>query len=243
MFVHVFPAGALAANCYVLGATGAGAYPVAGEWPGDCVVVDPGQDAAAPLAELLGANGLRPVAVLLTHGHLDHVAGAAQVCRTFGVPAYIHEADAAMLDDPMAGLSPQLRAGIAALLGPDDDLTALRPDELRSLGGVTELALAGLTIHVDHVPGHTPGSVVYRVSGGDEGPAEQLFTGDTLFAGTIGRTDLPGGSTSQILESIATKLLTRPDDAVVRPGHGPESTIGAERRSNPFLRSGGLSPR
>jgi glyoxylase-like metal-dependent hydrolase (beta-lactamase superfamily II) len=239
VFVHHFPSGALAANCYVLGATRAGQRPVAGERPDDCVIIDPGQDAVSHLVETLGRNLFRPVAVLLTHGHLDHVASAAQVCRTFGIPAYLHDGDAFMLDDPLAGLSPQLRAGISALIGPDDDLTALRPDDLRSLADVTELSLAGLTIHVDHVPGHTPGSVVYRV---DHEPAEHLFTGDTLFAGTIGRTDLPGGSTPQILSSIATKLLTRPDDAVVLPGHGPRSTIGAERRSNPFLRSADIIP-
>jgi glyoxylase-like metal-dependent hydrolase (beta-lactamase superfamily II) len=239
VFVHFFPSGALAANCYVLGATGPGAGPVAGQRPADCVIIDPGQDAAAHLAGFLDGNLLRPVAVLLTHGHLDHVASAAQACRTFGIPAYLHDGDAFMLDDPLAGLSPQLRAGISALIGPDDDLTALRPDDLRSPAGVTELSLAGLTIHVDHVPGHTPGSVVYRV---DHEPAEHLFTGDTLFAGTIGRTDLPGGSTPQILSSIATKLLNRPDDAVVHPGHGPDTTIGAERRSNPFLRSAGITP-
>ncbi|HEY7816199.1 MAG TPA: MBL fold metallo-hydrolase [Nakamurella sp.] len=236
-----FPSGALAANCYVLGATRAGDVPVAGEQPGDCVVVDPGQDAAGRLAETLDRNDLRPVAVLLTHGHLDHVADAAKICHAFDVPAYLHQADQYMLDDPLAGLSTQLRAGISALLGPDDDLTALRPPDVRSPGDGEDLALAGLALFVDHVPGHTGGAVVYRVPAGPGNPAEQLFTGDTLFAGSIGRTDLPGGSTPQIMESIATKLLTRLDDAVVLPGHGPSTTIGAERADNPFLRPGGLA--
>lgn len=245
MRVSFFPSGALAANCYLLESTRPGDRSAGDGRVGDCVVVDPGQDAARQLAELLPAHSLRPVAVLLTHGHLDHVASAAQVCRTFDIPTYLHEADQYMLDDPLAGLSPQLRAGITAILGPDDDLTALRPDDVRGLAGVAELTLAGLTVHVDHVPGHTPGSVVYRVassdSGDPDGPGdsvEHLFTGDTLFAGSIGRTDLPGGSTEKIMESIATRLLSRPDDAAVHPGHGPSTTIGAERRTNPFLRAG-----
>jgi glyoxylase-like metal-dependent hydrolase (beta-lactamase superfamily II) len=225
----------LAANCYIIGASLTDTDPVDAERLGACVVIDPGQDAARPLAQVLTRDSLRPVAVLLTHGHLDHVATAAEICRTFEIPAFIHESDAYMLDDPLAALSPQLRAGITAILGPNDDLAALRPDDLRSLAGVPELSLAGLTIAVDHVPGHTGGSVVYRVARGVDDSEEHLFTGDTLFAGSIGRTDLPGGSTRQIMQSIAGKLLTRPDEAIVHAGHGPRSTIGIERATNPFL--------
>jgi len=226
VLVAGFPAGPLAANCYVLA-------PAAGA---DCVVVDPGQGATERLRGVLDEHRLRPVAVLLTHGHLDHVASARAVCSRAEVPAYLHDADEYMLDDPLAALSPQLQAGIAALLQPGDDLDALRPDEVQLLGHArnTVLDLAELSIDVLGTPGHTGGSVVYRIAADGDRP-EILLTGDTLFAGSVGRTDLPGGSTPQILASISAQLLTRPDDAVVLPGHGPTSTIGAERVGNPFL--------
>ena len=233
MLVAGFPAGPLAANCYVL-APGAGA---------ECVVVDPGQAALDRLESVLDEHRLRPVAVLLTHGHLDHVANARAVCSRAEAPAYLHAADEYMLDDPLAALSPELRAGITAFLQPGDDLDALRPDGVEILGGEGSspgdwprvLELAGLEFEVLGTPGHTGGSVVYRIAAEADRP-EILLTGDTLFAGSIGRTDLPGGSTPQILESITAQLLTRPDDAVVLPGHGATSTIGAERAGNPFLR-------
>lgn len=227
MLIAGFPAGALAANCYVL-ASGDDA---------DCVVVDPGQDAVDRLRSLLEEHRLRPVAVLLTHGHLDHVASARAVCSEYRCVAYLHRADQYMLTDPLAGLSPQFRAGVAGMLGPGDDLNALCPDQVEH-PEAGELTLAGLPLVVHHTPGHTQGSVVYRLAGDGNRP-EVLLTGDTLFAGSIGRTDLPGGSTPQILASIEAELLTRPDDAVVLPGHGPTSTIAAERASNPFLQRRG----
>ena len=225
MLVAGFPSGALAANCYVL--SPAGGSP-------ECVVVDAGQACAAPLADLLAEHRLQPVAVLLTHGHLDHVAGAREVCARYGIPAYLHGADDYMLTDPLSALSAQLRSGIAAILGPQDDLSALRPDDVRPLDGAGQLELAGLTLAVDHTPGHTGGSVTYRIAGDGDRP-ELLLTGDTLFAGSIGRTDLPGGSLTELLTSIELSLLSRPDGAVVLPGHGPSSTIGRERSTNPFL--------
>ncbi len=220
MLIAGFPAGAFQANCYLLAAH-AGA---------EAVVVDPGQDATERLHALCAEHRLHPVAVLLTHGHLDHTATAAQVCAAADdISAYLHGADEYMLDDPAAGLSPELRGVLQGL-----DLTGLRPRSVRTLTGVTELQLAGLNFQVDHTPGHTGGSVVYRIASDGDRP-EVLLTGDTLFAGTVGRTDLPGGSYQQLLESVAGKLLSRPDDAVVLPGHGLSSTIGAERVGNPFL--------
>lgn len=219
MLIAGFPAGSFQANCYVIGVE-----------PGsDAVVVDPGEDAAGQLASILREHRMRPVAVLLTHGHLDHIASAAQVCARAGVPAYLHGEDDYMLDDPLAGLSSQLRSALAGM-----DLGGLRPAEVVSLTGVTDLQLAGLHLAVDHAPGHTGGSVVYRFAATDDRP-EVMLTGDTLFAGSVGRTDLPGGSTAQLMMSIADKLLSRPDEAVILPGHGPTSTIGAERAGNPFL--------
>lgn len=219
MLIAGFPAGSFQANCYLIGA----------EPGGEALVVDPGQDAWEHLSKVLDEHRLRPAAVLLTHGHLDHTASAARVCDQFGIPAYLHSADDYMLDDPMASLTPQLRGALRGL-----DLSGLRPTEVRSLTGGTELQLAGLTIGVESTPGHTGGSVVYRLPG-EEGRPEVLLTGDTLFAGSVGRTDLPGGSADELLASIARRLLTRADDAVVLPGHGAASTIGAERRGNPFL--------
>jgi len=214
-----FPAGSFQANCFV----------VAPEAGGQCVVIDPGEDAAERLQSLLAEHRLTPVAVLLTHGHLDHTASAAAVCRAADIPAYIHPADEYMLDDPLAALSPELRAALADL--PKD---GFRPGEVLPLADLLEPDLADLPLTVDHLPGHTGGSVVYRFAGDGDRP-EILFTGDTLFAGSIGRTDLPGGSMDQELASIADRVLSRADDAVVLAGHGPATTVGNERKRNPFL--------
>ncbi len=225
MLITGFPAGPLAANCYVLA-------------PGDgagCVVVDPGQRASDPLRRLLADHGLTPVAALVTHGHFDHVGSVGEVCAEYDIPLYIGAGDEYMLADPWAAVSPELAAGIGQLLGPGERLEPIRPAEVITLGSEydADLELADLSIAVLPVPGHTQGSVVYRVAP-EDGP-EVLLTGDTLFAGSIGRTDLPGGSTPGILQSIRRQLLTRADDAVVLPGHGEASTIGRERASNPFL--------
>lgn len=217
MLIAGFPSGSLRANCYVVA-------PAAG---GECLVVDPGEGAAEPLRELLDTHRLTPTAVLLTHGHLDHVASAAEVCRSVDVPAHLHAADEHLLDDPLSGLSPELVAALAGF-----PLEDLRPPEVLNLQD--GLTLAGLRIAVDHTPGHTPGSVVFRIAATDGHP-EVLFTGDTLFAGSVGRTDLPGGSWPQLQHSLTSMLLARPDDAVVLPGHGGASTIGAQRAGNPFL--------
>jgi hydroxyacylglutathione hydrolase len=214
-----FPAGSFQANCFV----------VAQEAGAPCVVIDPGEDAAERLQTVLDEHRLTPVAVLLTHGHLDHMASAAAICRAADIPAYIHPADEYMLDDPMAALSAELRAALAGM--PKD---GFRPDQVLPLADLLEPGLADLPLTVDHLPGHTGGSVVYRFAGDGDRP-EILFTGDTLFAGSIGRTDLPGGSMDQELASIADRVLSRADDAVVLAGHGPATTVGNERTSNPFL--------
>jgi hydroxyacylglutathione hydrolase len=220
-----FPAGSFQANCYVL----------AVEPGGPCVVVDPGEDALTRLEQLLAEHRLRPVAVLVTHGHLDHVATAGALGRQADVPVHIHPADEFMLDDPFAALSPQLRAALVGL-----PMDGLRPDTVIGLADLQEPGLAGLPLTIDHTPGHTGGSVVIRIAGDGDRP-EILLTGDTLFTGSIGRTDLPGGSLAQELGSIHDRLLTRPDSAVVLPGHGPSTTIGAERIANPFLTAAALA--
>ncbi len=216
MLVVGFPAGAFQTNCYLIS-------PGEGE---QCVIVDPGQDAEAGVAEAIRKYRLSPVAVVLTHGHLDHTFSVTPVCDGNDIPAWIHPEDRAMLADPFIGLS----AESAAFFG---DLTMREPAEVREMTDGAELDLAGLTLTVDHTPGHTRGSVTFRTTAEEGG--QLVFAGDTLFAGSIGRTDLPGGSMEQMTESLRTKLLPLPDDTVVLPGHGPTTTIGRERASNPFL--------
>lgn len=216
MLVDGFPSGSFAANCFVL-APG----------PGEaCVVIDPGQDAEEQLAERLRKHRLTPVAVLLTHGHFDHVFAVAPVCDGNDIPAWIHPSDRHMLADPLRGISPEA----LALFG--GRLQLREPREVRELSDGALLELAGLRLTVDHTPGHTGGSVVFHA--GTE-QARLLFAGDTLFAGSIGRTDLPGGDYQQIMESLRAKVLPLADDTVVLPGHGPATTIGRERAANPFL--------
>jgi glyoxylase-like metal-dependent hydrolase (beta-lactamase superfamily II) len=216
VLVAGFPAGSWATNCYVVA-------PSAGE---ECVVVDPGQDAVEGIEELLRRHRLHPVAVLLTHGHIDHVWSVVPVCGAHGVPAYVHAADRDLLSDPAKGFG--LPVGRQLFGG----FTFGEPDDVRELAAGQELELAGLAIAVDLAPGHTPGSVTFRMPGEE---AATLFSGDLLFAGSIGRTDLPGGDTAEIMRSLARVCLPLPDETVVLPGHGPRTTIGRERASNPFL--------
>jgi hydroxyacylglutathione hydrolase len=230
-----FPAGAFAANCYLL-ADGPGS---------ECLIIDPGQDAEQGIEEIVERYRLRPVAVLTTHSHIDHIWSVAPVCGARGIPAYIHAADRPLLTDPARGLS----------LGPSQQLFGglqfTEPDDVLELTDGMTLDLAGVTLIVDHAPGHTPGSVTFRLpeaaspgglTPGATGLAEAgtLFTGDLLFAGSIGRTDLPGGDYETILASLARVCLPLADETVVLAGHGSQTTIGAERARNPFL--AGLAP-
>jgi glyoxylase-like metal-dependent hydrolase (beta-lactamase superfamily II) len=224
------------------------------------VIIDPGQDAQPGIEEVLAEHRLRPAAVLLTHGHIDHVWSVAPVCGAKGIPAYIHPDDRVLLSDPAKGFP--LGAGQQLFGG----LEFTEPDDVKELADGMTLSLVGLEIVVNHAPGHTEGSVAFRMpldppnsaqgqskTGAAEtlGAAETagaapggaggiLFSGDLLFAGSIGRTDLPGGDYPTILRSLARVCLTLPDETVVLSGHGPQTTIGAERRTNPFLT--GLTP-
>ncbi|MGD0376301.1 MAG: MBL fold metallo-hydrolase [Streptosporangiaceae bacterium] len=222
MLVAGFPAGAFAANCYLV-APGPGA---------ECLIIDPGEGAEQGIDEIVERYRLRPAAVLLTHGHLDHIWSVVPVCGARGIPAYIHPADRALLTDPARGFA--LQPGQQLFGG----LTFTEPDEVAELADGATLELAGLQLVVDHAPGHTRGSVTFRLPPAADPPT--LFTGDLLFAGSIGRTDLPGGDYATILDSLARVCLPLPDETVVLAGHGPQTTIGAERASNPFL--AGLTP-
>ncbi len=219
MFIAGFPAGSLAANCYL----------VASEPGAGCVIIDPGGDALEQILGTVAEHRLMPRAAILTHGHLDHAASLQAVTRHFDIPGYIHMADEYMLDDPLSALSPQLRMMLADL-----PIPAMRPAELRYLERFGTVTFDDLTLFVEHTPGHTGGSVVLRLAG-DDGRPVVLFTGDTLFAGSVGRTDLPGGSVAELDASLRRSVLTQADDAIVLPGHGPRSTIGAEKAANPFL--------
>lgn len=216
MLVVGFAAGAFQANCYLL-ATGEGA---------DCVIVDPGQDAVAPIEDALRKYRLKPAAVLATHGHFDHIHSAGTVADAHTIPVYIQPDDRDLLADPLKGLGPQLAAMFAG------QVEMSEPNDVIELGE-GRLEVAGLAFTVDHTPGHTPGSVIFRIDS-DEG-GQVALTGDTLFAGSIGRTDLPGGDMVQMQASLRDKVLTLEDRTVVLPGHGTSSTIGAERVSNPYL--------
>lgn len=214
----------LACNCYVLA-------PRAGS---DAIVVDPGQRAMGQLRRILDENRLTPAAVLLTHGHIDHIWSAQKVADSYGCPAFIHPEDRHMLSDPIRGFGPRLgQLALGALFREPKQVVDLDHD-----GAV--LDFGGVAVTVDHTPGHTRGSVVFRVDAGgqqrsDSGTGPVVFTGDTLFKQSVGRTDLPGGSGNALLNSIVGKLLVLDDDTLVLPGHGESSTIGAERRTNPFL--------
>jgi glyoxylase-like metal-dependent hydrolase (beta-lactamase superfamily II) len=228
VLVTGFPAEAFGTNCYVVA-------PGPGE---QCLIVDPGIGVLDQLDEVLARHRLHPAAVLLTHGHLDHTFSVAPVCGARGITAYVHPADLEMLADPAKGLSTDLNQ----LFG--GRLTYTEPDDVAELTDGATLTLAGLEVTVDHAPGHTGGSVLFRLpAAGTPWDADEVcLSGDVLFAGSIGRTDLPGGSTETMLTSLRDKILPLADDTVVLPGHGPETTIGRERASNPYLRELAKAP-
>jgi glyoxylase-like metal-dependent hydrolase (beta-lactamase superfamily II) len=217
VLVTGFPADAFGTNCYVV-AVGPGEQ---------CLIVDPGIGVLDRLDEVLAQHRLHPAAVLLTHGHLDHTFSVAPVCGARGITAYVHPADREMLANPGMGLSLDL----TELFG--GRLPYTEPEDVAELTDGATLALAGLEITVDHAPGHTGGSVLFHAPGDD---APVCFSGDVLFAGSIGRTDLPGGSTETMLSSLRHKILPLADETVVLPGHGEATTIGRERAQNPYLR-------
>lgn len=223
MLIAGFPAGPWGTNCYVA-ATGVGQ---------ECLVIDPGKDSIDGIDDLLREHRLKPVAVLLTHGHIDHTWSVVPVCDAHEIPAYIHPSDRGILADPISGISDQTRQAMNAMTG--GRLPATEPSDVLDLADGGLISLSGLEILVDHAPGHTRGSVMFRTPG--TGDVEAVcFSGDVLFEGSIGRTDLPGGDHAEMLRSLALKVLPLSDATLVLPGHGGKTTIGRERRTNPFLR-------
>lgn len=222
MLVVGFPAAAFDTNCFVVA-------PAEGE---ECVVVDPGIGVVDRLEEILRERRLKPAAVLLTHGHLDHIYSVTPVCGAHGVAAFVHPDDLYRLADPVATLDPSLVAMFSRQFGPSARWS--EPDDVVRVGDGQRLEVAGLSIDVDHAPGHTEGSIMFRTPSGRD-DVELLLAGDVLFAGSIGRTDLPGGDPQAMWTSLVDKVLPLADSTVVLPGHGPTTTIGAERATNPYL--------
>ena len=206
MIIAGFPVGSVGANCYIFG----------DDATREVFVIDPGDEAERILAELRRLDA-RPVAIVNTHGHFDHVMAVDEVRRATHVPFWIHEGERSVLE------SGPSRAKV--LFGIDLPPSPV-PDRWIAEGDV--LSVGGLRLTVRHTPGHSPGGVCLVGDG-------LVFTGDTLFAGSVGRTDLPGANQDALFASIARVLLPLPDETVCCPGHGPETTIGEEKRSNPFI--------
>lgn len=223
MFVTGFPAGPFGTNCFVLA-------PAANS---ECIIIDPGMGAVDPVRDVVAEQGLRPIAVLLTHGHLDHTWSVVPIADGYDIPAFIHPDDADRLTDPEAMLGPDMMQLIRQMT--PDGRVDVNPADLQTLDNGAEVDLAGLQLTVAHAPGHTAGSIMFRRAESADVPP-LLFSGDVLFEGSIGRTDLPGGDHAAMMRSLRDVVLPLDDETVVLPGHGGQTTIGRERATNPFLR-------
>lgn len=218
-----FPSGPLDTNCYV--ATGHTMDGGGQDAPVPVVVVDPGMGAHARLKKEFAERNLVPEAVLLTHGHIDHTRDVGDVAREWGVPVYINSHDRFMFENPLIG------AGLG--LGKMFDVASMvPPEDVHDLEDGEEVKFAGLAFEVIHAPGHSPGCVMLRAY---DGADEIVFSGDVVFAGSIGRTDLPGADPQAMMDSLRDRVLPLDDDLAILPGHGPTSTIGREKAHNPFL--------
>ncbi|MBS4176348.1 MBL fold metallo-hydrolase [Lederbergia citrea] len=200
------PLGPLQTNCYLL-------Y----NEEGKCIIFDPGAEGAS-LNDFLIEQGFTPLAIVMTHAHFDHIGAIDAVRDQWDIPVYIHELEAEWLTNPSLNGSARYGANITAKAAE------------HQLSEEKKLSIGPFSLNLFHTPGHSPGSISYYSE-----EANVVFAGDTLFQGSIGRTDLPGGSHSQLLKSISEKLLILPEDTVVLSGHGPATTISSEKSNNPFL--------
>jgi hydroxyacylglutathione hydrolase len=225
VFITSFAAGPLQANTYVFAPhEGAG-----------CAVVDPGMESFDPLKVVLEQHQLTVEAVLITHGHFDHMWSAQHVADHYGCPVWIHPKDRHLLTDPLAAVS-----GPSAAMLREQFLSFVpsfsEPAEVRDATAGVHIDVAGIDVRVHEASGHTPGTVVYMVDwDGPEPVSQVMFAGDFLFYGSIGRTDLTGGDHSQMMESLRREVLSLADDVVVLPGHGQQTSIGREKLTNPYL--------
>ncbi|MBS1806214.1 MAG: MBL fold metallo-hydrolase [Acidobacteria bacterium] len=208
MILETFPVGPLQCNCTILG----------DEETREAIIVDPG-DEITRIQRRLTELGLKLKQILITHAHIDHVGGALKLKSLTGAPIYLNEGDLPLLQ-MMSTQAAWLRIETPETAPPDEALTDGR-----------QVGLQNYPAQVIHTPGHTQGSICLHFA-----PMKMVLAGDTLFAGSIGRTDLPGGNFDQIIDSIQSRLLILPDETQIIPGHGPATTIGAERKSNPFLK-------
>lgn len=209
MKIDTFVLGVYETNCYILRSS---------ETATDCLIIDTGLN-ATKIVDFLKQSKLNPIAVILTHGHMDHIAGLNLLRETYPeTKVYIHKFDAPMLEEPQANLS--AAAGIAFTTTPADHL----------LEDTATIAEAAVNLTVIHTPGHTPGGICLYSK-----DHSILFSGDTLFTESVGRTDFPGGSMPELIQNIKDKLLVLPEETKVYPGHGPVTTIAHEKNHNPFL--------
>lgn len=214
MLIRVHPAPMYATNCWVL----------ASDVGNECIIVDPGgPDVTAEIDQIISEEKLKPVAVLLTHGHLDHTFSVVPLADGYSIPAYIHSNDRLALTRPEIVHGPEFIASLSGMVWKE-------PAHVAELKNNQVFEAVGLHITAIHAPGHTSGSLMFLVND------EVLISGDVLFAGSIGRTDLPGGSHEAMAKTLSTKILPLSDHLRVLPGHGPDTTIEFERRTNPYLK-------
>jgi hydroxyacylglutathione hydrolase len=214
MFVASFPAPMYATNCWI----------IAGGRGQECIIVDPGMpDISHEVNAIIEENNLKPVAALITHGHLDHTFSVKPLADGYGIASYIHSEDREYLLKPQGAHGPEF---IATL----DAMKFEEPLDTRNLRHGDLIEILDLKITAIHSPGHTRGSTMFNIND------ELLISGDVLFAGSIGRTDLPSGSHEAMIKTLKTRVLPLSDDLRVLPGHGPETTIKFERKNNPYLK-------
>ncbi len=211
-----------ATNCWV----------IANEARGECIIVDPGASDMSSISSggisdeinlIVSEEGFKPVAALLTHGHLDHTFSIKALADGYQIPTYIHSEDRRFIAEPAGILSPEFASHLGSMQFSE-------PNQVEALRDGAILEFFGLNIRAIHSPGHTKGSLMFMVND------EVLISGDVLFAGSIGRTDLPTGSASEMRKTLVTKILPLSDDVRVLPGHGQETTIKLERKNNPYLK-------
>jgi hydroxyacylglutathione hydrolase len=215
LLIDSFAAPMFATNCWVL----------ATEPGSECVVIDPGMpDVSLQLEAMLQQHNLKPVAVIATHGHLDHTFSIQPIADGYAIPTYIHSEDRAYLSSPEKILGAEFAATVSAM-----DFS--EPAEVRELRNGEVVELVGLTFKAIHAPGHTRGSLIFEVSD------QVLVSGDVLFAGSIGRTDLPTGSAKEMEETLRKKVIPLSDHLQILPGHGSRTTMAHERKTNPYLKN------